>query len=97
MQYISMDEHERLARLAMGGTPITDDTEADHPAWVQVKKWHDSGDMARIERMVKVFEGLEAMGAVGTWIAKLLTWCAIIGGAYFAASGAIETWVRTIR
>ena len=81
----------------MGGTPITDETEADHPAWVTVKKWHDSGDMQRIERMVKVFEGLEAMGTVGTWIAKFLTWCAVLGGAYLAASGAIETWVRTIR
>jgi len=76
---------------------MTDETEPDHPAWTTVKKWHDSGDMARIERMVKVFEGLEAMGTVGSWIAKFLTWCAVLGGAYLAISGTLEAWVRSIR
>lgn len=75
----------------------TGQTPDEHPAWARVKVWHDRGDFERIERMVKVFEGLEAMGTVGTWLAKFLTWCAIIGGAYLAFSGAIENWVKAIR
>lgn len=81
----------------MGGTPISDETEADHPAWVRVKSWHDRGDLERIEKMVKVFEGLEAMGTVGSWIAKFLMWCAVLGGAYITVSGTLEAWVRTVR
>lgn len=88
----------------MNGTPITDETEADHPAWVTVKKWHDAGDMKRIEEMLETYESVKSLGKIGKWIviigrgaAKFLTWCAVIGGAYLAMTGALENWIRSVR
>jgi hypothetical protein len=88
----------------MGGSPMSDETEADHPAWVRIKQWHDHGDMDRIEEMFQAYESVKSLKTVGKWIViigsgatKFLTWCAIIGGAYLAVTGSLESWIRSIR
>ena len=81
----------------MPGPHISDETEEDHPAWIRIKAMHDHGDFDKIDRMVKVWEGLEALGSMGSILAKFLMWCSIIGGAYLALTGHLAEWVRAVK
>lgn len=69
------------------------DLNDEHPAWMKVKAMHDHGDFEKLEKMVKLYDGLEAMGSVGSLITKVLIWCAGIGGAYLI----VENWIRGIK
>jgi hypothetical protein len=69
------------------------DGDCDHPAWVKLKQMHDHGDFEKLERMVKLYDGLEAMGSLGSLVTKVLIWCAGLGGGYLI----VENWIRGIK
>jgi len=75
-------------------SPITDETEGDHPAWVRLKSMHDRGDLQKLERMVEFWDSLETMGRAGDLIrraivmlGKVLMWFAALFAAWLAATG----------
>ena len=70
---------------------MKDAQDEEHPAWARLKAMHDRGDLEKIEQMVKVYDGLQAMGAVGSLATRFLAWCGGIGAAYFA----VEWWVKS--
>jgi hypothetical protein len=68
----------------------------DHPGVKKIKEMYDHGDFETIERMVKFWEAMESLGKLGEIIKRFIMWTAVIATAYFAASGAIEAWVKGI-
>lgn len=97
-QYISVEEHERLLRRAVDeamGTPMDKDDE-DHPAWLELKKMHDRGDFATIERIVKFWKGLEAVGAIGGLLKVLIIWIGVMAGGFYALHTAFGDYIKGI-
>lgn len=75
-------------------SPMADETEEDHPAWLRLKKMHERGDFEKIERMVEFWDSLETLGRAGDLIrrtivlaGRVLMWFAAIFAAYLAATG----------
>ena len=75
-------------------SPMTDETEEDHPAWVRLKQMHDRGDLDKISRMVEMWDSLENLGRAGAVIrkaivlaGKVLMWFAGMFATYLAATG----------
>ncbi len=78
----------------MPGSPMTDDTEADHPAWAKLKAMHDRGEFDTIERIVRFWESLEAFGRLGDLIRRAVIWLGVIFAAWFAFSEYAVKFIR---
>jgi hypothetical protein len=77
-------------------SPMSDETEADHPAWVWLKTLHDRGDHQTIDNVVTFWRTMENLGRAGNLIrkaivmlGKVLLWFAGIFTAYLAVTGEI--------
>ncbi len=77
-------------------SPMVDETEEGHPAWLRLKKMHERGDFEKIERMVEFWDSLETLGRAGNLIrkaivlaGKVLLWFAGIFAAYLAYTDGI--------
>ena len=75
-------------------SPLSDETEEDHPAWVWLKDLHARGDHTTIENVVVFWRTMETLGRAGNLIrkgivllVKVLLWFAGILAAYVAATG----------
>jgi hypothetical protein len=75
-------------------SPMTDDTEEDHPAWRRLKAMHERGDFEKLDRMVEFWDSLETLGRAGDLIrrgivllGKVLLWFAAIFAAWAASTG----------
>jgi len=81
----------------MAGSPMSDRDEEDHPAWKRLKAMHDRGDFDKIEKMVSIYDGVEALGSIGSIAGRALIWCTSIIAAYLAVTGHLADWIRSIR
>ena len=79
----------------MPGSPMTDETEEDHPAWKRLKAMHDRGDFDKLDRLVKFWDALETMGRVGDLIRRAIIWCGVIFAAWFAFSEYLVKYIRS--
>lgn len=68
--------------------------EEEDPIWEMLRGMHDDGEFERLHRMVKVFEGLEAIGTIGSYVGRFLTWVAVLAAGYVAFSGVLTGWLK---
>ena len=104
IEFVSKIEAQRMVdeallrasdrRIEEMTSPMSDETEEDHPAWKRLKAMHERGDFEKIARMVEIWDSIETMGRAGEMIrktivllGKVLLWFAGIFAAYLAATG----------
>ena len=87
-------EPHTWVRNASMSSPMSDETEEDHPAWLWLKELHAKGDHTTIENVVMFWRTMETLGRAGNLIrkamvllGKVLFWFAGILAAYLAATG----------
>ena len=94
----------------MSGSPITDDSEAEHPAWKRLKEMHDRGDFDKIDEMVQTWDGILALKTAGALVIKVLGWVAVFGrfmvkflgwmaalfAVYGTLTGQLRNWLRGV-
>jgi hypothetical protein len=56
----------------------------------------ERGDFDTLDRMVKFWEALENLGRLGDMLRRFIIWCGVIAGGYFAFSGHVTEWIRSI-
>jgi hypothetical protein len=78
----------------VAATPMNDNDEQDHPAWLELKRMHDRGDFETLERMVRFWKGLEALGMVGGLLKMLVIWVGIVAGGVWAMHTAFGDYIR---
>lgn len=68
----------------------------EHPGVARVKAMWDRGDFETIDKMVKFWEAMENLGALGDLLRRFILWSGIIAAGYLAFSGFITEWIRSI-
>lgn len=69
---------------------------AEHPGLTKIKLMYDRGELDTIDKMVKFWEAMENLGALGDALRRFLIWCGFIAGAYLAISGHVVEWIRSV-
>lgn len=72
------------------------DKGAEHPGVTKIKAMYDRGDFETLDRMVKFWEALENLGALGDLLRRFVIWSGVIAGGYLALNGYITDWIRSI-
>lgn len=78
----------------MDAKTMNPDDEGDHPGVAKIKAMWDRGEFETLDRMIKVWEGLERLGIIGDMVKRFLIWCGIIFAAYFAFTEYLLAWVK---
>jgi hypothetical protein len=76
---------------------MNDDQQSEHPGVAKVKAMWDRGEFDKIDKMVKLWTALENIGALGDVLRRFILWCGVIAMGYFAFSGWLSDWIRSIR
>jgi hypothetical protein len=66
----------------------------EHPGVTKIKQMYERGDFDTIDKMVKFWDAMENLGAVGDILRRFVIWIGIIAGGYLAASGYIAEWIK---
>jgi hypothetical protein len=69
----------------------------EHPGVIKVKAMWDRGEFEKIDKMVKLWTALENIGALGDVLRRFIIWSGVIAMGYFAFSGWLSEWIRSIR
>jgi hypothetical protein len=77
-------------------TPPTEDVEKEHPGVTKIKQMYDRGDFDTIDKMVKFWDAIENLGAIGDVLRRFVIWIGVIAGGYLALSGYVTEWIRSI-
>lgn len=68
----------------------------EHPGVTKIKIMYDRGEFDTIDKMVRFWEAMENLGALGDVLRRFLMWCGFIAGAYLAISGNVVEWIRSV-
>ena len=68
--------------------------EDEHPGVAKIKQMYDRGEFETLDRMIRVWEGLERLGLIGDMVKRFLIWCGVLFAAYFAVTEYILAWVK---
>lgn len=71
--------------------------DVEHPGVTKIKEMYDRGDFETIDKMVKWWEAFENLGRLGDLLRRFILWSGIIAGGYFALTGHLTEWIRSIR
>ena len=71
--------------------------EKEHPGLAKVKSMYDKGDFETIDKMVRFWEALENLGALGGMLRRFILWSGVVAGGYLAFSGYLTEWIRSIK
>lgn len=76
---------------------MTAPDEDEHPGVVKIKAMWERGEFEKLDRMIRWWEALENLGKLGEVFKRFIIWCGIIAGGYFALTGQLTEWIRSIR
>jgi len=76
---------------------MNDDHQPEHPGVAKVKAMWDRGEFDKIDKMVRLWTALENIGALGDVLRRFIMWSGVIAMGYFAFSGWLTDWIRSIR
>jgi hypothetical protein len=68
----------------------------EHPGVAKIKQMYDRGDFETIDKMVKFWEALENLGALGNMLRRFILWSGVIAAGYLAFSGFLVEWIKGI-
>jgi hypothetical protein len=77
--------------------PPIEDASGEHPGIAKIKKMYDNGDIETLEKMVRLYDALENLGALGGMLRRFIIWSGVIAGGYLAFSGYLVEWIRSIK
>ena len=77
--------------------PPIDDETGEHPGVAKIKKMYDNGEFETIDKMVRFWESMENLCALGGLLRRFIIWSGVIAGGYLAFSGYLVEWIRSIK